>query len=199
MQILSLVYSRTELGATLPHMGKVLLQFLKMGCCLNTRWWTKTRDLVILCVICIIRALWKWLCVSDFVCRLQYVDMRFASWYGLYHCNWQQCVDYWSVFTALEVPDSKSWAEMYKSGPEMHVVNFMVAFCVEVRISSPVRVFITALFSVSLCPFTHHHSPFLLVSPLFFPLLPLQFSLLLLFTLLMFIPPKLNYSVWKYK
>jgi len=31
MQILSLVCSRTELGATLPHMGKVLMQFKDWG------------------------------------------------------------------------------------------------------------------------------------------------------------------------
>ena len=59
-------------------------------------------------------------------------------------------MDYWSVFTALEVADSESWAEMFKSGPQMHVMNFIVLFCIEVRISSPVRVFMTALFSVSL-------------------------------------------------
>jgi len=58
----------------------------------------------------------------------------------------------------------------------MHVMNFIVAFCIEVRISSPVRVFITALFSISLCPITHHHClPFFLYHPFFFHSFPSHF------------------------
>jgi hypothetical protein len=109
-------------------------------------------------------------------------------------CNWQQCVDYCSVFTALEVPDSKSWTEMFKkwSWNACHeLYNGILHWSQDIKYSKGFYNSIILHFSVPFYP--SPLSPFLL-SLLFFPLLPFPFSLLLIF-----VPPKLNYSVWKCK
>jgi hypothetical protein len=48
---LSLVCIWTKFGASPHHMGTGTDAVSKKGCCVNTRWWTKTRNLVILCVM----------------------------------------------------------------------------------------------------------------------------------------------------
>jgi len=49
-----------------------------------------------------------WFCMSFAICRCDICELVWTV-----PCNWQQCVDYWSVFTALEVPYSKSWYDIF--------------------------------------------------------------------------------------